>query len=221
MWKEFTNFAADLFTLKPIKQDKNMKIKLLFAVLAVSAFMCVPAQAQDKMETRHEIAVSYGTLPNSIWVDAYTSIIESMFGEKKDSYRFVGPVGLEYYYHTSPVLGIGAVATFTTNKQNGFYEEEKITNTTRSYFSFLPSIKVNWLRKDNWGMYSKVAAGVTYAHFNKKSCVSNDQETVNDLLFNFHVSLLGIEAGSQHVRGFAELGVGEQGVALAGVRFKF
>ena len=102
-----------------------------------------------------------------------------------------------------------------------FYEEEKITNTTRSYFSFLPSIKVNWLRKDNWGMYSKVAAGVTYAHFNKKSCVSNDQETVNDLLFNFHVSLLGIEAGSQHVRGFAELGVGEQGVALAGVRFKF
>ena len=39
-----------------------MKFKFLLAALAISTFMCVPAQAQDDMETRHEVAVSYGTL---------------------------------------------------------------------------------------------------------------------------------------------------------------
>jgi hypothetical protein len=32
---------------------------------------------------------------------------------------------------------------------------------------------------------------------------------------------LGLEAGSQHLRGYVELGVGEQGVMLAGVRYRF
>jgi hypothetical protein len=40
-------------------------------------------------------------------------------------------------------------------------------------------------------------------------------------VFNFQASLLGIEAGGQNVRGFVELGMGEQGVALAGIRCKF
>ena len=38
---------------------------------------------------------------------------------------------------------------------------------------------------------------------------------------NWQVSLIGIEAGSPTVRGFAELGTGEQGIILAGVRYKF
>ena len=38
---------------------------------------------------------------------------------------------------------------------------------------------------------------------------------------NFQASLLGIEAGSEKIRGFAELGAGEQGIILAGLRYKF
>jgi hypothetical protein len=41
------------------------------------------------------------------------------------------------------------------------------------------------------------------------------------VFFNFQVSALGIEAGTENVRGFAELGIGEQGIALAGVRIRF
>ena len=47
-----------------------MKIRLLLAVLAISALMSVPAQAQE--ETRHEIGISYGTVPNSTWIDILT-----------------------------------------------------------------------------------------------------------------------------------------------------
>ena len=201
-----------------------MRIRLLLATLAISALMYVPVQAQE--ETRHEIAVSYGAVPNSTWVDVLTDVIPAMFGETFDNHRYVGPIGLEYFYHTSPLIGVGAVAVFATNNEDGFYNKIQTSHVNKSYFSFMPSVKFNWLRKKNWGMYSKVAAGVTYTRFKQSDYddagnKTNEELSVNDLFFNFHASLIGIEAGSQHVRGFAEFGVGEQGIALAGLRFKF
>ena len=199
-----------------------MKIRLLLAAFAISAFICVPAQAQDDLETRHEIGISYGTVPNSIWIDILTEVIPAVFGETYDNHHYVGPIGLEYYYHTSPLIGVGAVAVYATNNEDGFQKETKTSHLTKSYFTIMPSVKFNWLRKTNWGMYSKVAVGVTYAHLTDEVYNEAKKETiVNDLVFNFQASLLGIEVGNQHVRGFVELGMGEQGVALAGVRFKF
>ena len=203
-----------------------MKIKYLLAVLAISSVFCFPVQAQDEMETRHEIGISYGAIPNSTWIDVLTDVIPAMFGETYDNHHYVGPIGLEYYYHTSPLIGVGAVAVFATNNEDGFYNKIQTSHINKSYFTFMPSVKFNWLRKQNWGLYSKVAAGATYTHFTNRDYDENgkktdEETTVNDLLFNFQASLIGVEAGNQHVRGFAEFGVGEQGLALAGVRFKF
>ena len=39
--------------------------------------------------------------------------------------------------------------------------------------------------------------------------------------FNWQASLIGIEVGSPTVRGFAEVGMGEQGIVCAGLRCKF
>ena len=86
-------------------------------------------------------------------------------------------------------------------------------------------MKLDWLRKHNWGMYTKLAAGVTYAHVTDQDYEdgkkTDEKITSKDLLFNFQASLIGVEAGNQHVRGFAEFGVGEQGIALVGLRYKF
>ena len=203
-----------------------MKIKCLLAALAFSSIFCLPVQAHNDMETRHEVAVSYGTIPNSIWIDVYTDIIPAMFGETHKTKNRIGPIGLEYYYHTSSLIGVGAVAVFNTNKMDTFYKEVQSSLITRSYFSFLPSVKFNWLRRNNWGLYSKVAAGVTYANFKDEDYDDNGKKngesaSARDLLFNYQASLIGVEAGSQHLRGFAEFGIGEQGIALAGLRFKF
>lgn len=203
-----------------------MKIKFILAALAVCAFASAPAQAQDEMETRHEIAFSYGGVPNSVWIDIYTDIIPALFGERREGSGYVGPLGLEYYYHTSPLIGVGAVAVFASSKQDCFYNDTQTSAITKSFFTFMPSVKFNWLRKRNWGLYSKVAAGVTYARFNDEDYDDNGKKTgeksvSKDLLFNYQASLIGVEAGTENVRGFAELGIGEQGVALAGVRFKF
>lgn len=203
-----------------------MRNKFLLALLAVCAFVSMPALAQDEMETRHEISVSYGVQPNSIWMDVLSDIIPAMFGEIYQDYKCVGPIGLEYYYHTSPLIGVGAVAVFTTNHEDGYYDQIQSSHINRTYFTFMPSVKFNWLRKKNWGLYSKIAVGGTYAHlvdhdYDENGKKTNEKTTENDLLFNFQATAIGFEAGSSHVRGFAEFGIGEQGVALAGVRYKF
>ena len=186
----------------------------------------MPVQAQEELENRHEIGISYGAIPNSVWIDVLTDLIPAMFGETFNNHHYVGPVGLEYYYHTSPLVGVGAVAVFASNNEDGFHNEIQTSHMTKSYFTFMPSVKLDWLRKHNWGMYTKLAVGATYTHFTDQDYDNNgkktDDKTVSkDMIFNFQASLVGIEAGNDHVRGFAELGVGEQGVVLGGVRFKF
>ena len=194
-----------------------MRTIFLMAALAVSAILCVPAQAQE--ETRHEVGISYGAVPNSIWLDAFGDVISSIFGEKYEQDAYVGPIGIEYFYHTSPLIGIGAVATFVNNKEDGIRDNQVISKISSSYYTLMPAVKFNWLRRDKWGMYSKLAIGATYRDYSKTH--EQEKATDNEVLFNFHVSVLGVEAGGQHVRGFAELGIGEQGVILGGVRYKF
>lgn len=204
-----------------------MKFKCLLALLAISSFVSFPVQAQEEeMETRHEIAVSYGVVPNSIWIDIFTDIIPAIFGVNYETNHYVGPIGLEYYYHTSPLIGVGAVAVLATNAEDGFYHEIQDSHVTKSFFTLMPSVKFNWLRKEKWGLYSKVAVGSTYTYFTKQDYDDNGRKTgekdvTKDLFFNFQASLIGVEAGNKNVRGFAEFGIGEQGIGLAGVRFKF
>ena len=110
-----------------------MKIKCLLFALVISAFVCLPAQAQDEMETRHEIGISYGTVPNSVWLDVLTEVVPAIFGETHDNNHYVGPIGLEYYYHTSPLIGVGAVGVFATNNEDAFRKEKMTAHINKSY----------------------------------------------------------------------------------------
>ena len=50
---------------------------------------------------------------------------------------------------------------------------------------------------------------------------SYEDDSDSEVHVNWQISLLGIEAGGPTLRGFLELGTGEQGIALIGVRYKF
>ena len=86
----------------------------------------------------------------------------------------------------------------------------------------MPAVKFDWLRKKNFGMYSKLAFGATYRteKIEYKNSVYEDYDE-NGLHVNWQLSVLGIEAGSPTLRGFVELGTGEQGIGLIGLRYKF
>ena len=77
------------------------------------------------------------------------------------------------------------------------------------------------LRKEHFGMYSKIAAGVSFVNTKLHQYVEGAaHEQDKNWMFNWQASLIGIEAGNR-LRGFAEFGMGEQGAILIGIRYNF
>ena len=84
----------------------------------------------------------------------------------------------------------------------------------------MPAVKFNFLRKKNVGLYSKAALGVTYrTEYIDYDDGSKDYDE-KDFHVNWHLSFIGVEVGGPYLRGFTELGIGEQGIVCAGLRYK-
>ena len=191
-----------------------MKKIFVMAVAAMMATLSVNAQ-----DFKHEVGVFYGFESASNVFSLVTSAISAAAGDQSS---FWGPVGVEYYYNVSPVVGLGAVAAYAGCKA----EDDKThkEDLTESFITVMPSVKFNWLRKKHFGMYSALSAGAMFASVkcndNAKAADPNAKdETVT--VFMFQATALGAEFGGEQFRGFVEAGVGEKGVLCAGLRYKF
>ena len=182
-----------------------MKKILVMVVTALMVTMSV--QAQD--EWKNEVGVAYGIGSNT---DIVGSFYKGMFTGKQLDYW--GPVSLEYFHRVSSnnKWGIGGIVTIGGCK----WDEQSDAKTT--FYSVLPAVKYNWSYKKNLSWYSKIAIGATLAHDSGFKSVNAKDD--NSVIFNWHVSFIGVEFGSAF-RGFVELGTGEQGVILGGLRYKF
>ena len=157
-------------------------------------------------------------------LDVFVDVVSAMFGARYQNKSFVGPFSAEYFYHVSPLVGVGGIGVYNHHSQDVLQDEEVTGKRKSNYFTIMPAVKFNWLRKQHWGMYSKLGAGYTHGEFTTTGKDSNGaftKENVGNDFFNFQVSLVGVEAGNRNVRGFAELGFGEQGFVHGGLRFRF
>ena len=196
--------------------------------IVAMAMWCAPvAQAQDfdpNDEPKNELAVGYGAVSSSNVLDVFVDVVSAMFGARYQNDKFLGPFSAEYFYHVSPLVGVGGIGVYNHHSQDVLQSDEVTGKRTSDYFTIMPAVKFNWLRKHKWGMYSKVGLGYTRAEFKttgKDSSGSYTKDSSGDNFFNFQVSLVGIEAGNRSMRGFAELGFGEQGLIHGGLRFRF
>ena len=87
----------------------------------------------------------------------------------------------------------------------------------------MPAVKFDYVRTKHFGMYSKLAFGATLRTEKVDYNDDKDLKDFNESEFhiNWQVSLLGLEAGGQTLRGFMELGMGEQGIYVLGVKYRF
>ena len=191
-------------------------MKKILVMVAVAMMTALSVNAQS---FKHEVGVFYGFESASNVFSLVTSAISAAAGDQSS---FWGPVGVEYYYNVSPVVGLGAVAAYAGCKA----EDDKThkEDLTESFITVMPSVKFNWLRKKNFGMYSAFSAGAMFASVkcndNAKAADPNAKdETVT--VFMFQATALGAEFGGEQFRGFVEAGVGEKGVLCAGLRYKF
>ena len=198
--------------------------KLIFMVTA-ALMMAVNVNAQEGYEdTKHDVSITFGVGSNSQWIDAFEDIFD---GYSYDNDRYMEPISAEYFYHINKMLGLGAIFVYGNHKQDAYdlwtskKDRTRIGKSSNSYYTLMPAVKFNFVRKKNFGLYSKAALGVTYRTESIDYIDGSDDYDEKGLLLNFQLSFIGVEAGSPYLRGFAELGVGEQGIVCAGIRYKF
>ena len=200
------------------------RIRLMIVMMVMMT--AVSAQAQKfSYNGKHEVAVSYGWVSNSNILDVFEDAITGMGGATYDNESFTGPIAIEYFYRTSPVVAVGGIFAYGNLKEDLYFDKDhKIKDgvTKNNYLTVMPSVKFDWLRSKNFGMYSKLAAGVTLRN-EKIDYVNGKEDNYNETAwhFNWQASLIGAEVGGENIRAFAEIGIGEQGVLLVGVRTRF
>lgn len=198
-----------------------MKKSVLFsAFVALMTIVGVQtAMAQD--EFKHEVAISYGALSNSQIIDIFEEAITAPFQGNttlKDD-KFFGPISAEYFYHLQPWIGIGGILVYGQKKGDLYSDSDnkKIGEDKNTYLTVMPAAKFDWFRRANVGLYSKVGVGVTLRH-DVSEDIDYDESNMH---VNWQLTAIGVEVGSKQIRAFAELGTGEQGIFLGGIRCKF
>jgi len=224
------------------------KFVSVLSVLLMSSTL-VFAQNSQFYNTKHEVAVSVGTLTNSQYLDAWddfadiaasalvTSVVTGgtytgIVSQKNDVN--LPAISVEYFYHVHKAIGLGGIFTYNGEKSDMYCDyqdnihskttEEKVGTARRHNITIMPAVKFDWLRREHIGLYSKAAVGITFMMERQNQDTPNGDTEVyndNDLVVNFQATVLGFEAGNERIRGFAELGMGEQGVVQAGLRYKF
>lgn len=235
---------------------KTMKSWMFAAILLCGTSMS--AQAQDYYETKDEVAISIGSGTNSQIFNAFSELFgvmgEALITSVMTGGTYTGTTSYaneseipafsaEYFHHVSKVVSVGGIVGFNSFSKDMYFtwqknnvngtgitkSKEKVGYARKYYATLMPAVKFDWLRKKNFGVYSKVALGITYIHEKEVQDRDENNNKIGDrevhseshFMGNFQVSLLGIEAGSQNIRGFVEAGLGEQGILLAGLRYKF
>ena len=199
---------------------KKVTLALMCMLLAASA-----AMARGD-EPKSEISLGYGLPFNTsnmceFLADAWTG---GLSNKQMDKDSYIGPLSLEYYYHTSPVVGVGVIGIYSRYKGLRTLSDNSAMVHKSKYFTVMPAVKLNWLRRGHWGLYSKAGIGYSRANYTTSGVDDSGKaltEKRGKNFVNFQLSLLGAEAGFTNVRAFAELGFGEQGVILGGIRMRF
>ena len=205
-----------------------MKKIILLAVVAIMATMSVNGQ-DAYADMKHEVAVSTGGFSTSNALDIYrlVSDVGQEEGIMYDLRKLRGPYSIEYFYRVKNWLGVGGMFVYGKGNMKASYLNKPIENTLIeelrcNYISLMPAVKLDWIRRQYFGMYSKVALGLTsrYQYVDYVNTTRGDEE-LRATHLNGQLTLVGMDFGSPHFRGFLDLGFGEQGVLLIGLRYKF
>ena len=198
-----------------------MKKSVIFsAFVALMTIVGVQtAMAQD--EFKHEVAISYGALSNSQIIDIFEEAITAPFqgGTTLKDDKFFGPISAEYFYHLQPWIGIGGILVYGQKKGDLYSDSDNmiVGEDKNTYLTVMPAAKFDWFRRANVGLYSKLGVGVTLRH-DVSEVIDYDESNMH---VNWQLTAIGVEVGSKQIRAFAELGTGEQGIVLGGIRCKF
>ena len=193
-------------------------MKKFLLVAFVSLMASTNAKAKSHLyETTDEVSIAYGAGSWLQIIDDILTVFTLPSHDEYESKRFIGPLSVEYFHHVNKVVSLGAVLSYSHSHRKVVSSSNPSPTVKMDiyYLTLLPAVKFDWKRAESYGLYSKLAAGMSLA------MGKFDSDKANGTAFNFQVSLIGAEFGGTQWRGFGELGFGEQGIICAGIRHKF
>lgn len=188
--------------------------RIITAVLAIVLCTATFAQTDRELTDTQEITVNYGqvTVPQFVYSMAYAIGTIFSFGQlSMDEIKFKGAFGVEYHYWLNDRFTVGGM--FNLDKMVGYRNKEDgtVDHFSMNVCSLAAASKISWFNHEHFGMYSKLAIGVS------RYIVDID----NSWAPAFQLTPVGCDFGGDTLRGVVELGVGNQGVALIGLKYNF
>jgi hypothetical protein len=170
---------------------------------------------------KNEISVSYGFINQMEIANTFGKCLEiwaTAGAVSRENEHNTGSLNLDYTHNFSKLIGIGFNASLSQYKCDCRLLDET-GRQKDTYFAFMPTMKINWMRRKFITLYSKVALGIITDHSRQTDTENGETKTNNDCHFGYQASPIGIEIGNA-IAGFAEAGLGQAGTLQIGIRAK-
>ncbi len=133
---------------------------------------------------------------------------------------YTGVYSLDYAYRFNRTISFGVSFSYAcvTTRYHNLYDDSRAGGFDQHYMSVMPMLRTYWLNSKYVCLYSALALGVTVERSVEK--IGSRSYVSVDTLFAGQFTPLGITVGKR-LYGFAELGVGTQGVIIGGIGYKF
>ncbi|MCB9285568.1 MAG: hypothetical protein H6563_16055 [Lewinellaceae bacterium] len=216
-----------------------MKTKLFFSICAAFFLIWQTAEGQGYYNSKsedypkNEVHLEYGVVTTQsvairgrqLLSDISSAFLNAFIQElgyegikyTRDFRGTRGAVGLGYSRYLSPRWTVGATVNY-----HGFNTAINFDNGDQAFikdrfYTFLLDTDYRWVNQPGVQLYSGLCLGATYwEYFYEKPSLTVSNHT----FFNMQVTPIGIRVGNQ-IGGFFELGLGSNGLIVAGISGKF
>lgn len=183
-------------------------------------------QSNAYRENMQEINLQYGYLSLPQMAVTIGGVFASIFTGGQvtiSNFRSTGVIGLQYYHYIGKgtwAFGADVSYEFAAFDMTPKSEGAKTSQSRSSFISFMPSVKCQWFNRPHFGMYSRLALGVT-CDINGTKNSEGVVTSKPSAMFALQANPICMEFGSPVVRGFIEAGFGTQGIIMGGLKYCF
>ena len=153
---------------------------------------------EDKLK-HHSISVTYGILTLSDFAAMHISAFTELFslGHEELPVSMYGAFSINYGYKFNEVVETGIIFNYAHPFEKG------------SFYTIMPKLKLNCNYDGFVNPFVELNAGIIFSDF------------LPDIFPAFHITFIGIEIGRTFPITLGILGFGQQGVAYAGLGYRF
>jgi hypothetical protein len=194
-----------------------------FTLILLLLVLAGPVLKAQEPFPRSQFSLRYGLITNADIIEATSSLLTSVitFGEfETRNNHTLGTFGLEYQYRLKKWVSIGASASYEWTACDLYSKKLDIDagDIVNHYYTVMATARFNYLSKNIITLYSRVGFGVTFwFEYITGDAVTSDNSSS---FIAFQVTPFGIHIGNK-IGGFAEVGVGSEGMFSAGLDFRF